>query len=100
VLYYGRIDTPPGYKNVWYIQMSVLETTKTQVTAVPHVVDELCHACRKCLARTVCKSKAIVQLDPDEPPFIDASRCYGCHLCITTCPHEAIALDRPFESLS
>jgi MinD superfamily P-loop ATPase len=74
--------------------MSVIETTKTQVTAIPHVLDELCHSCRKCLARTVCKSKAIIQLDPDEPPFIDASRCYGCHLCITTCPHEAIVLDR------
>ena len=74
--------------------MSVIETTKTQVTAIPHVVDELCHACRKCLARTVCKSKAIRQLDPDEPPFIDASRCYGCRLCIPTCPHKAIALDR------
>jgi MinD superfamily P-loop ATPase len=77
--------------------MSVIETTKTQVTAIPHVEDELCQVCRKCLARTVCKSKAIVQLDPDESPFIDASRCYGCHLCITTCPHEAIALDRPFD---
>lgn len=74
--------------------MSVIETTKTQVTAIPHVVDERCQACHKCLARTVCKSKAIIQLDPDEPPFIDASRCYGCHLCIATCPHEAIVLDR------
>ena len=74
--------------------MPVIETTKTQVTAIPHVVDELCQVCRKCLARTVCKSKAIRQLDLDEPPFIDASRCYGCHLCIPTCPQEAIALDR------
>ena len=74
--------------------MSVIETTKTQVTAIPHVVGELCHACRKCLARAVCKSKAIVQIDPDEPPFIDASRCYGCYLCIPTCPQEAIVLDR------
>jgi MinD superfamily P-loop ATPase len=74
--------------------MSGIETTKTQVTAILHVVDELCHACRQCLARTVCKSKAIIQLDPDESPFIDASRCYGCHLCITTCPHQAIVLPR------
>jgi MinD superfamily P-loop ATPase len=73
--------------------MSVIETTKTQVTTVPHVMDELCQVCRKCLARTVCKSKAIVQLDADESPFIDASRCYGCHLCITACPYEAIGLD-------
>jgi len=33
-------------------------------------------------------------LDPDESPFIDASRCYGCHLCLTTCPYEAIVLGR------
>jgi Fe-S-cluster-containing hydrogenase component 2 len=32
-------------------------------------------------------------LEQDEPPFIDTSRCYGCHLCITACPHEAIVLD-------
>ena len=85
---------PWGVLKVWYTQMSVIETTKTQVTAIPHVVDELCQVCRKCLARTVCKSKAIVQLDPDESPFIDASRCYGCHLCITTCPYEAVVLKR------
>jgi MinD superfamily P-loop ATPase len=42
--------------------MSVMETTKTQVTAIPHVVDALCHACHKCLARAVCKSKAIIHL--------------------------------------
>jgi len=44
--------------------------------------------------RTICKSKAIIQLDPDELTFVDASRCYGCHLCITTCTDEAIVLDR------
>jgi len=73
--------------------MPVMDFTKAQVTAIPHVVDEKCALCRKCLARKVCKSKAIVRIDPEEPPFIDASRCYGCHLCITTCPHGAIVLN-------
>jgi MinD superfamily P-loop ATPase len=74
--------------------MSFVDFTKTQITAVPHIVDERCATCRKCAARKVCKSKAIIQLDPDEAPFIDASRCYGCHLCLTACPYDAIALQR------
>jgi MinD superfamily P-loop ATPase len=70
--------------------MSVLETTKAQLTSVPHIVDERCRACRKCVAREVCRTKAILQLDPGEPPFIDASRCYGCRACIPACPSGAI----------
>ena len=73
--------------------MSVIETTKAQPSAVPHVVDELCRACRKCVARTVCRSKAILQIDPGEPPFIDPSRCYGCQVCIPACPQGAIVLN-------
>lgn len=73
--------------------MPVIETTKAQANAIPHVVDELCLACRKCLARTVCRSKAILQIDPDEPPFIDPSRCYGCQACIPACPQGAIVLN-------
>jgi MinD superfamily P-loop ATPase len=73
--------------------MPVLNTTKAQVTAIPHVDDEACLACRKCLARQVCRSKAILQLDRDEPPFIDASRCYGCLACIPACPNQAIVLN-------
>ncbi|MBU0492501.1 MAG: 4Fe-4S binding protein [Chloroflexi bacterium] len=65
---------------------------KTQATAVPYVLEERCASCRKCIARKSCKSKAIIQLDPSEPPTIDASRCYGCHACIPACPNEAIVL--------
>jgi Fe-S-cluster-containing hydrogenase component 2 len=36
----------------------------------------------------------LVQLDPDEPPFIDGSRCYGCDLCIAACPFGAIGLNQ------
>jgi MinD superfamily P-loop ATPase len=73
--------------------MSWTNTTKAQVTAIPHVVDDLCHACRKCLARDVCRSKAILQIDPGEPPFIDPNRCYGCNACIPACPNGAIVLN-------
>ena len=70
--------------------MPVVDFTKTQVTSVPYIDEELCHSCRKCVARRVCKSKAIIQLDPGEPPIIDAGRCYGCHLCVVECPYGAI----------
>lgn len=70
--------------------MPVLESTKAQLTAIPHVVDALCQVCTKCLARDVCRSKAIVRIDRDEPPFIDPNRCYGCRVCVTACPHGAI----------
>jgi len=57
---------------------------------VPVVVDERCLECQKCAARRVCKSKAIVQLDPGEAPMIDAARCFGCQVCVDACPARAI----------
>jgi MinD superfamily P-loop ATPase len=72
--------------------MNVLSTTRAQITSVPHVVDDRCQACPKCFARQACRSKAILQLDPGESPYIDASLCYGCRVCIPACPHEAIAI--------
>lgn len=73
--------------------MPFMQSTKAQVTAIPHVVDERCQACHLCLARKVCRTKAILQIDSDEPPFIDASLCYGCLACIPACPNGAIVLD-------
>ncbi len=73
--------------------MGIIETTKAQASAIPHIVDELCLACRKCQARDVCRSKAILQIDPGEPPFIDPSRCYGCRACVPACPNGAIVLN-------
>lgn len=70
--------------------MPVMESTKAQATAIPIVVDELCQRCRKCVARQVCRTKAIVQIDRGEPPFVDGSLCYGCQACIPACPYGAI----------
>lgn len=67
-----------------------MEGSKAQITTIPRVVDELCRVCARCPARSVCRSKAIMRIDPDEPPFIDPSRCYGCQICIAHCPHGAI----------
>lgn len=54
--------------------------------------EERCRACRRCLAAKACKVRAIVRLDPDEPPFLDVSRCYDCRLCIPACPFKAISV--------
>ncbi len=53
--------------------------------------DKQCRACRRCLAAQVCKVRAIVRLDPDEPPVLDVSRCYDCRLCLPACPFGAIS---------
>jgi MinD superfamily P-loop ATPase len=57
---------------------------------IPHIDDDRCQACRKCPARKVCRTKAIVAIDPGEPPFVDGNLCYGCMVCIPACPYEAI----------
>jgi MinD superfamily P-loop ATPase len=73
--------------------MPAVDFAKAQIKDVPQVVDGRCLACRRCLARSACRSKAILQIDPGEPPFIDANLCYGCHACIPACPQGAIVLN-------
>jgi Fe-S-cluster-containing hydrogenase component 2 len=53
--------------------------------------EKSCQACKKCLARNACKVKAIVQLDPDESPFVDLGYCFDCRLCIPACPFGAVS---------
>ncbi len=57
---------------------------------LPWVDEGRCKACRRCVARRVCRPKALVALDPGEAPFIDSNRCYGCLACVPACPYEAI----------
>jgi len=73
---------------------------RAQVAAVPYVREDRCLACWPCPARAVCKSKALIQIDRGDPPFIDAGRCFGCHTCVTVCPAEAIALRTDMEGES
>jgi MinD superfamily P-loop ATPase len=67
-----------------------MQTMASAYTVAPHIVEERCRACRKCLARQVCRPRAIMKEDPEDSSFIDASRCYGCRVCITACPFEAV----------
>ncbi len=71
----------------------IVQATNTQARVVPRVVDDLCLACRRCVARQECKTKALVQIDPGEPPLVDGARCYGCHKCVAACPAGAIVVE-------
>ena len=42
------------------------------------------------MARKVCRVKAIVAIDPGQPPFIDGNNCYGCLVCMPACPYGAV----------
>jgi len=44
------------------------------------------------VARKACRVKAILVIDPGEPPFIDGNLCYGCLACLPACPFEAIVV--------
>ena len=59
---------------------------------IPRIDDDLCQSCRKCVARKVCRTKAIVAIDLGEPPFIDGNLCYGCLACLPACPYKAIVV--------
>ena len=49
-----------------------------------------CRECGRCQARTVCRTRAIVQLERGDAPVIEAARCMGCMVCVPVCPHGAI----------
>lgn len=51
---------------------------------------ENCRACRRCLAADICKVRAIMRIDDDDPPYIDIERCNDCRLCIPACPFDAL----------
>jgi MinD superfamily P-loop ATPase len=65
-----------------------MNSLRTVVT--PRMDYERCQVCDKCVAAKKCKFKAIVRIDRDEPPAIDASRCNGCAVCVQDCPFDAI----------
>jgi len=66
---------------------------QAQLQAVPSVDVNLCRPCLKCLARAVCRSKALLQIDLGDAPVVDVSRCYGCAACVLACPIGALKLN-------
>lgn len=63
-----------------------------RITVLTPTIDwQLCQICNPCQASAVCKTQAIVQIDPDSPPIIEPTRCNGCGSCIAACEHSAIS---------
>jgi Pyruvate/2-oxoacid:ferredoxin oxidoreductase delta subunit len=58
-----------------------------------------CQACDPCEARLVCNTRAIVQIDRNEPPYIDVDRCNQCGLCVEACCCDAISLRNTVNSV-
>lgn len=53
-----------------------------------------CRQCENAPCITVCSSKAIERLDPEQPVLITADRCIGCKLCIIACPFGVIKMSK------
>ena len=53
---------------------------------------DLCQACEACSAIKSCKTRAIVQPDPGESPYLDIERCRDCSICLDFCSFAAIEL--------
>jgi Fe-S-cluster-containing hydrogenase component 2 len=59
---------------------------------IPEIDWDLCQACTPCQARSACKTRAITQIDPDEPPYIAYERCNSCAACVLACCCGAISM--------
>ncbi|MEW6231217.1 MAG: 4Fe-4S binding protein [Chloroflexota bacterium] len=46
-----------------------------------------------CFVKGNCPVKAIIQLDAEDQPVVDTSRCRGCSACVARCPLRAIVLE-------
>jgi len=51
---------------------------------------DLCKGCRSCMR--VCQFGAIAYGAADKKVFVDQTACYGCGICRTACPNDAIKL--------
>ncbi len=67
---------------------------------VPVLSWDECQVCSPCQAVSVCKTRAIVQIDSDEAPYIELSRCSACATCILACCCGAIKLKNSVDAIA
>lgn len=61
----------------------------------PEICTDLCMTCDPCSAGKACRTRAIVKLDADEPPYVEVSRCNRCGKCVLSCCCGAIVMRNP-----
>ena len=59
---------------------------------IPLICPELCLTCDPCQARSACKTRAIVRIDPEDVPYIALDRCSRCGACVIECTGGAIMM--------
>jgi MinD superfamily P-loop ATPase len=58
----------------------------------PEINWQICQTCEPCQARLACKTRAILQIDPGEPPYVEIVRCNSCAACVLACCCGAIIM--------
>jgi len=58
----------------------------------PIINHNICQECFPCQALKACKTRAIIQIDPDDFIYVEYPRCSGCGTCVEQCCCEAISL--------
>ena len=62
------------HRDVGYVKVKELIYNSTTTMLRPEINWEICQACFPCQARDVCKTRAIVKFDPEEPAFIELAK--------------------------
>jgi MinD superfamily P-loop ATPase len=53
---------------------------------------ELCQGCKKCTARMVCRTRALMRLEGENVMFVETQRCNACGNCLENCQFSAIRI--------
>ena len=65
--------------------------TEQHSNGIPHISDDLCRGCRRCLRE--CANNGLVFDENTKKMHVDQEHCVGCSRCIGACNFDAIAFN-------
>ena len=65
--------------------------TEQHSNGIPHISDDLCRGCRRCLRE--CANNGLVFDESTKKMHVDQEHCVGCSRCIGACNFDAIAFN-------